>query len=72
MSGDGVKTPRNRRARSQRNKIVTGLGAALTGIVPVVEAVERVAPGTVPPGTSLILGTAGTALLTFINVVWPK
>jgi hypothetical protein len=63
---------KNRRQRSQRNKIVTSIGALLTAVIPVVESVERMVPGTVPPGTSVLAGTIGTAVLTVINHVWPR
>lgn len=62
MGSDGVKT--DRRKRSLRNKIVTGLGSLTT----VTAAVEATAPGTLPPS---VLAVAAL-LTTLTNIYFPK
>ena len=67
MASDGIKTPRNRRAKSQRNKIVSALAGAAT----VAAAVESLPIG-VPPGTGTAAGQVFTFLALVANLYWPK
>ncbi len=66
MSGDGVKT--NRRARSQRNKIVS----TLAGAAAVAQTVEQTLPGVVPAGFSMLTGQCLTFAALLVNQFWPK
>jgi hypothetical protein len=69
MAGDGIKT--NRRARSQRNKIVTTLGGVAASAASL-DAVSVVAPAIVPPGTGAAVAALCGMLATMVNVWWPK
>lgn len=66
MSGDGVKT--NRRARSQRNKIVS----VLTGVASVGVAADTALPGVLPPGSGVLVGQVASFLALVVNQFWPK
>ena len=66
--GDGVVT--NRRARSQRNKLVTAFQAVQGTITATLVAL--VSAGAVDPVHGLILKGALEAVTTIVNVWWPK
>ncbi len=68
MSGDGVKTERKKRARSQRNKIVS----VLTGVASVGAAADTALPGVIPPGSGILVGQVATFLALCVNQFWPK
>ena len=68
MAGDGVKTTHKKRARSQRNKIVT----TLTGVASVAVAAEQTLPGVVPPGVGMLTGQVATFLALIANQFWPQ
>lgn len=67
--GDGVKT--DRRARSQRNKIVTTLGSIATSAA-ALETVAVVAPVIVPPGVGAATAALAGFAATLVNIWWPK
>ncbi len=68
MSGDGVKTERKQRARSQRNKIV----GVLTGVASVGAAADAALPGVIPPGSGALVGQVAGFLAFCVNQFWPK
>lgn len=68
MSGDGVKTEHKKRAKSQRNKIVS----VLTGLATVGAAAETALPGVLPPGAGVMTGQVATFLALVVNQFWPK
>jgi hypothetical protein len=68
MAGDGIKTNKNRRARSQRNKIVS----TLTGAATVAAAAETAIPGILPPGSGVLTAQLLTFAALIANQFWPQ
>jgi hypothetical protein len=68
MSGDGVKTTREQRKRSQRNKIVS----VLTGVAASAVAIEQQAPGVVPPGVGVVVSQVAGLGALLVNLFYPK
>lgn len=74
MAGDGIKTEgnkRERRMRSQRNKIVTTL-SSMAASAASLDAISVVAPAVVPPGTGAAAAAGFGFLATLVNIWWPK
>lgn len=45
------------RARQRRNKVATSTFAVIAGMLPTLQAAEAMAPGVIPPGTSVLVGS---------------
>ena len=68
MASGGVKTTREQRKRTQRNKIVT----VLTGVATSAVAIETQAPGVIPPGSGVVVSQVAGLAAMLVNVFWPK
>lgn len=61
MAGDGVKT--DRRAKSLRNKIVSGVSVVAGALV----GIDQQVPGVLPAGTGAIVGQLAPVAILLLN-----